>query len=99
MVERELDRHDAGIWNQAVRRLHADRSATCRRNSDRAALVAANRHVDFAGCHERRAARRRSARGITRLARVDHWSKRAGVAASRETEILQCALPMMVPPA
>jgi len=57
VVERQLDRHDARVGHEAVRGLHAVDAAIRRRNADRAALIAADRHVHFAGGHERGRAR------------------------------------------
>ena len=49
VVDRQLDREDAGVGDEAVRRLVADAPAPRRRQPDRAALVAAEREVGLAG--------------------------------------------------
>lgn len=48
MIERHLDRYDAGIGHEAVGRLKAIGAAPGGRNADRATLIAAKRHVDIA---------------------------------------------------
>src|SRR5262249_8597709 len=58
------------------------------RDADRAALVAADGHVDLARRHHGRAARRGAARRVAGPARVLHGAGRAGGAAAREAEVL-----------
>ena len=53
-----------------------------RGNPDRAGLVAADRHIDRAGRHERGAARRRAARGMAALDRILDRAGHSGVAAA-----------------
>ncbi|GAA0001427.1 hypothetical protein BRDID11002_14280 [Bradyrhizobium diazoefficiens] len=48
MVDIDLDRHDPGVRHEAPGRLHAVNAAERGRHADRAALIAADRHVDFA---------------------------------------------------
>jgi len=57
VVDRRLDRHDAGVGDQSVCRLHAVGAAIGRRDADGPALVAAHGHVDLARRDERGAAR------------------------------------------
>ena len=88
VIERELDRHDAGVGHQAPGRLHADDAAIGRRHADRAALVAADRHVGLAGDDDGGAARGGAAGRIAVLARIVDRTGRGGVAAAGEAEIL-----------
>ena len=88
VVERQLDRHHAGVGHQAVGRLHAVDAAVGRRHPDRAALVAADREVDLAGRDQRCAARRRTARRVACAVRVVHRPGGAGVRSAREAEVL-----------
>ena len=53
VIEGQLDRHDAGVRDQTVRRLHAVDAAEGGGNADRAALITADGHVDLAGRDER----------------------------------------------
>ena len=92
VVDGCLDRHDAGVRHQAMRRLHAVAPRVRTRHADRAALVAADRHLDFAGAHERRAAARRTPRRIADLVRVVHRPRRRRVAAAREAKVLAVRL-------
>jgi hypothetical protein len=58
VVNGQLDRHDAGVRHKAVGRLHAVNAAERRWDTDRAALITPDRHVDLAGRNQGRAARR-----------------------------------------
>ena len=60
VVQRELDREDPGVGHEPVGGLEPHRPAIGARNPDRPALVAAERHVDLAGDHQRRAPARRA---------------------------------------
>ena len=92
VIERELDRHHAGIRHETVSALHAVDAAEGRGNADRAALVAADRHVGFAGRDHHRAARRRAAGRIAHFVRIVDGTRRAGVAAAGEAEIFAMRL-------
>ena len=92
VVDIDLDRHDAGVGHQPVRRLHAVDAGERRRHADRAALVAADRHVDLAQRHQHRAARRRAAGRVAHLVRIVHRAGRAGVAAAGHAEELAMRL-------
>jgi hypothetical protein len=70
VVDGQLDRHDPGVRHQAVGRLHAVDAAERRRNADRAAPIATDRHVDLAGRDQRRAPRRRAARRMAAPVRI-----------------------------
>ena len=70
VVDEHLDRHDAGIGHEPPGRLHAVGAAERRRHADRAALVAADRHVDFAERDHDAAARGRAAGRIAHLVRI-----------------------------
>ena len=87
VVDRQLDGEDAGVGDEAVRRLVADAAAPRRGQADRAALVAAEGEVGLAGDEDRRAAvRRRPAheRGVVRVRRLR--VRIAGHAAAVEAE-------------
>ena len=92
MVDRGLDRHDAGIGDETVRGLHAVAAGIGRRHADRAALVAADRHLDLAGADERRAARRGAAGRVAVFVRIVHGAQRGGVAAAGQAEIFAMRL-------
>ena len=92
VVDRRLDRHRAGVGNEAVRRLHAVDAAERSRHADRAALVAADRHLDLARADERGAAARRAAGRVAELVRVVHRPGRRGVAAAGQAEVLAVRL-------
>src|SRR5262249_42711510 len=81
-IDGDLRQTEAGIRTEPEGRFQADDAAMARRNSDRAGLVAADRHIHLAGGDERRAARRRSPGGVAALARIVHRPRRAGMAAA-----------------
>ena len=58
------------------------------RNAQRTGLIAADRHVDLAGGHQRAASRRRAAGGISLLVRVLDRTRGRGVAAAGVGKIL-----------
>ena len=89
VVERQLDRHDAGVGHQAVGRLQAVDAAVGRRacGSSRPGRRPAP-SADLARGDHRGAARRRAAGRVAHLVRVVHRPGRAGVAAAGEAEIL-----------
>ncbi|MPL89754.1 hypothetical protein SDC9_35796 [bioreactor metagenome] len=86
MVDGDLDRHHAGIGHEAVGGLHADRAAEGRGHADRAALVAADRHVDLALRDQHRRARGGTTGRAARVIGVAHRAKRRGVAAAGHAE-------------
>ena len=92
VVDVDLDRHDAGVGHQAVGRLHAVDPAERRGHADRAALVAADRHVGLAQGDQHRAARRRAAGRVAPLVRVVHRAGGVGVAAAGQAEVLAVRL-------
>ena len=92
MVHGHLDHHGAGIGHEAIRRLVADDAAPARGNADRAALVAADRHVDIAGRDGGAVAVGRRAGRMGRLVRVAHGPIGRGVAAARERAVLAVGL-------
>ena len=100
VVEHRLDDHRARVRHQPVRRLHPVEAAERRRDADRSALVATDRHVDDAAGDERGGARRRAARrvavppGVVGLAR-GRWC--GCCPSSRSTRSSTC--PRIVAPA
>ncbi len=78
MIDRIADRHRARRRHQSPGRLQAIDAAPARRRSDRAALVAAERHRHLAGGDQRGAAARRAAGavlGIVRIADRRRWRR------------------------
>ena len=67
-----------------MRRLETVGAAERGRNTDRAALVAAERQVDLARADQRRAPRRGSAGAVLGRVRVSHRTRGTGVTAGRE---------------
>ncbi len=92
VVDEDLDRHDAGVRHESPRRLHPVHAAVRRGHPDRAALVAADRHVDLARRHQCGAARGRPARRETHLARIVYRSGGVGMASAGEAETLAMRL-------
>ena len=87
MIDRRVHAHDAGIGNKTPGRLDADDAGERCRNPDRAGLIAAGRHIDFAGGDERAGAGRGAARGVAPRARIVNGPGRTGRRAAREREI------------
>jgi hypothetical protein len=92
MIERDLDRHNAGIGDETMRRLHPIDAAVRRRHANRTALVTADCHVDLAGDQQCRAARGRAARRISESARIMHGRHRIRMAPAREAVIFAVRL-------
>src|SRR3546814_9390657 len=77
---------------QAMGALHAVYASERARHADRAALVAADGHLDLAGTDQRAAARRRAAGRIAHLPRIMHRTGGVGMAAARQAEIFAMRL-------
>ena len=92
MVDGGLDPQHPGIGHQTVCRLHAVDAAERGRHPDRAALVAADRHVDLSGRHQSGTAGRRSAGAVAHPVRVVAGAGRVGMAAAREAVVLAMRL-------
>src|SRR5439155_27346173 len=92
VIERDFDRHHASVGNQAMGALHAIDAAPRSGHADRAALVAADRHIHLAGGDDDAAAGGRAAGRITHFAGLVHRTGRMAVAAAGETEILAMGL-------
>ena len=88
VVQREFDRHDAGVWHQPIRRFVAVDAAPARGHADRAALISADRHVHRAGGDQCATAARRAARGPAGIVGIAHRAGRTGVAAAGKAQIL-----------
>ena len=88
VIDGRLDGHDARVRHQAMGGLHAITAAKGRRNTDRAALVAANGHVDLFRAHQRSRAAGRPPGGVAHLEGVVHWASGAGMRATRKAEML-----------
>ncbi len=78
VVDRQLDREDAGVGDEPVGRLVPAAPAPRRGQADRAALVAAERHVGLAGDDDHGAPVRRRPAEVRRVVRVRRL--RVGVA-------------------
>ena len=92
MVHGHLDHHGAGVGHEAVGGLEADDAAPARRDADRAALIAADRHVDIAGRDGGAVAVGRRAGRMGRLVRIAHRAIGRGVAAAGERAVLAVGL-------
>ena len=87
MIDRRIHPHDAGVRNKAPGRLDADHAGERRGNADRAGLVAAGRHIDFAGGDECARPGRGAARRMAPGPRIVNRTGNAGRRAAREGEI------------
>ena len=92
VVDHDLNRHDAAVGHETVRRLHANDAAPGRGHANRTALIAANGHVDFAQRDHHAAARRGPARGIAHFVGVVHRAFGVGVAAAGNAVVLAVGL-------
>ncbi len=88
VVDRDVDGEDAGVGHQAVGRFQAADAAPRARNPNRAALVAAERHIDLAGRHQRAAAARRAAGGPARVVGIANRAGVAAMTAARGAQVL-----------
>ena len=86
MIERRLDHRAAGIGHQPECRFQPEHARPRCGQPDRAALVAADRHVGLAGGQDDGAAARGAARVMRRVVRIAHRPVVAGVSRSRERE-------------
>ena len=84
MIQRNFNRHNAGIRNQAVGRFMPVDTAPRGRHTNRAALVAPNRHIDHTGRNQRSATARRAAGGAAVVMRVEHRTGSIGMTAPGE---------------
>ena len=92
VVQGQLDGHHAGIGHEPVGGLESHHPAHRRGNPDRAALVAADGHVHVPARDEHGASRRRAAGRVAASPGVVNGSPGAGVAASRQAEVLAVGL-------
>ena len=88
VVDRGFNRHRPGVGHQAVRGLHAIAAGKRRGNPYRSALVTANGQTDLARSHQGAAARRRAPGDVTHAPGIVDGTRRIGVAAAGQAEIL-----------
>ena len=87
MIDRRVHAHDAGVRHKAPGRLDADDAGERCGDADRTGLIAAGRHVDFAGGDERARAGRGTARRVAPCAWIVNRPGYAGGRAARKREI------------